>query len=179
MAADGSYITFIPYYASVKINTLPSGSPTYHHGEAVEIDLGNGEKAVYSRDSWQKLAAKGWWMDDAFVHIPWRCVPEALPLGSRLWLYFWMQRSLQTNEDVTIRHAMLRQWGFPESAETIRKALHRMQAAGLLQVIGNGKKQLRILLAEPRPPSTQRTKTGGDGAALHALNSATEEEIRL
>lgn len=163
----------------MKIHTLPSGLATPSHGGNVEVNLDTGGKAIFSRDGWQKLTAKGWRMEDAYVHVPWRNVPERLPLTCRLWLYFWLQRSLQANEDITIRHAMLRQWGFAETTETIRKALHRMQSTGLLRVISNGKKQLRVVLTEPRPPSKRRTNLAEGAAVLDDLNTAVEGDVGL
>lgn len=141
----------------MKINVLPSGCVAKTKGDKVEVNLGNGETGVFLRSAWQKLASKTWRMEDAYVHIPWRSVPEALPLTCRLWLWLWRQRLMQPNEDVAIRHSMLKQWGFTESQETIRKAIYRMEETGLVSVIKEGKKQLKVLLVEPRPPSKQRT----------------------
>lgn len=137
----------------MKVSTLSSSNVLASDGNFVHVGLPHGETAIYLRDHYDKLLTKQWRMEDAFVHTPWRSIPDNLPLVSRLWMYVWMQRSMQQREDITIRHGMLRQWGFTESPEGIRKALNRMEQKSLLKIVRSGREQLNVLLNEPRPPS--------------------------
>jgi hypothetical protein len=168
-----------PSTAHVKIRVLPTGRVVKQHGDKVEVSLGNGETGIFLRSDWEKLATKQWRMEDAYVHVPWRSVPEALPLVCRLWMYLWGQRSMQPNEDVVVRQSMLGQWGFTESPETIRKAIHRMETAGLVTVVRQGKKQLRVMLMEPRPPSKQSQKATRNSDAVAILRNASDGDIQL
>lgn len=163
----------------MKISVLPVGQIAKTNQDTVEVNLGNGETGVFLRPNWQRLADKQWRMEDAYVHIPWRSIPDTLPLACRLWMYFWRQRSVQPNEDVTLRQSMLKQWGFTESPETVRKAVYRMKEAGLVSVIRNGKKQLKVLLNEPRPIPKQRQKAASNIDVLSILNSPSDGGIQL